>query len=136
MMPVWWTNRSRLPSSGVMKPKPLSSLNHLTVPVAILSRSSDVPCAAVGRGSPPARRPHDPPDRNPAQWRGTYQLGAAAGPRRTARDGGRGPPPETCDDGPMTAAERGDGGTPTSTGSGGRREPAAGDGLPIGIDDV
>src|SRR5579875_84237 len=31
----WWTNRSRLPSSGVMKPKPFSSLNHLTVPVAI-----------------------------------------------------------------------------------------------------
>src|SRR5262249_9645997 len=34
-MPEWWTNRSRLPSSGVMKPNPLSSLNHLTVPVAI-----------------------------------------------------------------------------------------------------
>jgi predicted secreted protein len=28
--------RSSLPSSGVMKPKPLASLNHLTVPVAIL----------------------------------------------------------------------------------------------------
>jgi hypothetical protein len=25
-----------LPSSGVMKPKPLSALNHLTVPVGIL----------------------------------------------------------------------------------------------------
>src|SRR5438067_13519859 len=34
-MPLKWTNRSRPPSSGVMKPKPLSSLNHLTVPVAI-----------------------------------------------------------------------------------------------------
>src|SRR5947209_2315925 len=34
-MPVKWTNRSRPPSSGVMKPKPLSSLNHLTVPVAM-----------------------------------------------------------------------------------------------------
>src|SRR5919204_5568776 len=33
MMPVKWTNRSRPPSSGVMKPKPLSSENHLTVPV-------------------------------------------------------------------------------------------------------
>src|SRR6185312_1052759 len=36
-MPVKWTNRSRPPSSGVMKPKPLSSLNHFTVPVAIYS---------------------------------------------------------------------------------------------------
>src|SRR5918999_5057314 len=32
-MPVKWTNRSRPPSSGVMKPNPLSSLNHLTVPI-------------------------------------------------------------------------------------------------------
>src|SRR3954452_17522517 len=35
-MPVWWTKRSLPPSSGVTKPKPFSSLNHLTVPVAIL----------------------------------------------------------------------------------------------------
>src|SRR2546423_3770378 len=34
-MPVWWTKRSLPPSSGVMKPNPLSSLNHFTVPVAI-----------------------------------------------------------------------------------------------------
>src|SRR5581483_9550518 len=34
-MPEKWTKRSRPPSSGVMKPKPLSSLNHLTVPVAM-----------------------------------------------------------------------------------------------------
>src|SRR6185437_5251350 len=34
-MPEWCTNRSLDWSSGVMKPKPLSSLNHLTVPVAI-----------------------------------------------------------------------------------------------------
>src|ERR1700759_4515831 len=34
-MLVWWTNRSRLPSSGVMKPNPFSSLNHLTVPVGM-----------------------------------------------------------------------------------------------------
>src|SRR5450755_4708657 len=33
----WWTNRSRLPSSGVMKPNPFSSLNHLTVPDGIWS---------------------------------------------------------------------------------------------------
>src|ERR671924_665898 len=32
-MPVKCTKRSRPPSSGVMNPKPLSSLNHLTVPV-------------------------------------------------------------------------------------------------------
>ena len=33
-LPTWWTNRSSPPSSGVMKPKPLVELNHLTVPVA------------------------------------------------------------------------------------------------------
>ena len=31
-----WANKSSPPSSGVMKPKPLESLNHLTVPVAII----------------------------------------------------------------------------------------------------
>src|SRR5215216_3420139 len=70
-MPEWWTNRSRLPSSGVMKPKPLSSLNHFTVPVAILSRSSDVPGAAFGGGVPtyptPARLS---PGRSPALMAG------------------------------------------------------------------
>src|SRR3954451_10728810 len=45
-MPVWWTKRSRLPSSGVMKPKPLSSLNHFTTPVGI--PSSVESCAAYG----------------------------------------------------------------------------------------
>src|SRR5450631_2454180 len=29
-------NKSSLPSSGVMKPKPFASLNHLTVPFAML----------------------------------------------------------------------------------------------------
>lgn len=29
-----WTNTSAVPSSGAMKPKPLSALNHFTVPVA------------------------------------------------------------------------------------------------------
>src|SRR3954470_7359544 len=33
VMPEKCTNRSRPPSSGVMKPKPFSSENHLTVPV-------------------------------------------------------------------------------------------------------
>src|SRR4051812_31411795 len=35
-MPVWWTKRSLPPSSGVTKPKPLSSLNHFTVPLAMI----------------------------------------------------------------------------------------------------
>ena len=39
-MPVWWTNRSFPPSSGVMKPKPFSSLNHFTVPVGMLRTSA------------------------------------------------------------------------------------------------
>src|SRR5206468_10254711 len=33
-MAEWWTKRSFPPSSGVMKPKPLSLLNHFTVPLA------------------------------------------------------------------------------------------------------
>src|SRR5919106_733227 len=37
-------NTSSLPSSGAMKPKPLSALNHLTVPVAITGYSLRVPC--------------------------------------------------------------------------------------------
>src|SRR3954453_8983861 len=32
---LWSTKRSFLPSSCVMKPKPFSSLNHLTVPCAM-----------------------------------------------------------------------------------------------------
>src|SRR5262245_30569442 len=34
-MPEKWTKRSLPGSSGVMNPKPLSSLNHFTVPVAM-----------------------------------------------------------------------------------------------------
>ena len=29
----WWTKTSAVPSSGAMKPKPLSGLNHFTIPV-------------------------------------------------------------------------------------------------------
>src|SRR5436853_7913669 len=41
LKPLAWmdekcTKRSLLPSSGVMKPKPFASLNHLTVPVLIV----------------------------------------------------------------------------------------------------
>src|SRR3954468_19029842 len=49
-MLVWWTKRSLLPSSGVMKPKPFSSLNHLTVPVAMYFLHGDSSCC-VCRGS-------------------------------------------------------------------------------------
>src|SRR5215204_7070987 len=42
-MPEKWTNKSRPPSSGVMKPKPLSSENHLTVPEAMLNCPSPLP---------------------------------------------------------------------------------------------
>src|SRR5829696_8799834 len=43
-MPEWCTNRSLLWSSGVMKPKPFSSLNHFTVPVAMVLSSGVVGC--------------------------------------------------------------------------------------------
>src|SRR5579875_2127212 len=49
-MPVKWTNRSRPPSSGVMNPKPLSSLNHFTVPVAI---AQSLTCRSAGGVAPP-----------------------------------------------------------------------------------
>src|SRR5919206_4709311 len=35
LIPEKWTNASFPPSSGVMNPKPFSSLNHFTTPVAI-----------------------------------------------------------------------------------------------------
>src|SRR4051794_16478023 len=44
LIALWWTKRSLPPSSGAMKPKPLSSLNHLTVPVA-MSRCPPRLCA-------------------------------------------------------------------------------------------
>src|SRR3954466_6326233 len=47
-MPVWCTNRSLPPSSGVMNPKPFASLNHFTVPFAIAL----TPQAACIRASP------------------------------------------------------------------------------------
>src|SRR5438045_618832 len=52
MIAEWWANRSLDWSSGVMNPKPLSSLNHLTVPVGIstspaLSRAAN---AEIARG--------------------------------------------------------------------------------------
>src|SRR3954469_2377601 len=52
------TNTSALPSSGVMKPKPFSELNHFTVPVA----TADSPFLSPS-GPPccPSRRRRDPP---------------------------------------------------------------------------
>src|SRR5688500_18641725 len=44
----WWAKRSLPPSSGVMKPKPFASLNHLTVPVAIT-----ISFESVLRANPP-----------------------------------------------------------------------------------
>src|SRR3954469_18347752 len=53
LMPVWCTKRSLPPSSGVMKPKPLSSLNHLTMPVAMmLNKPSTGSCCAARGGLP------------------------------------------------------------------------------------
>src|SRR3954453_18484672 len=50
-MPEWWTKRSAPWSSGVMNPKPLSSLNHFTVPVAIWP----LHCAFAGPHARPER---------------------------------------------------------------------------------
>ncbi len=36
---LWWTKQSFEPSSGVMKPNPLASLNHFTVPVVLIPYS-------------------------------------------------------------------------------------------------
>src|SRR5688572_14211656 len=44
-MLLWWAKRSLPPSSGVMNPKPLESLNHFTVPVAIVIPFLSLLCA-------------------------------------------------------------------------------------------
>src|SRR6187551_297063 len=44
-----WANRSSPPPSGVMKPNPLASLNHFTVPVGILLVTSHGNERALGR---------------------------------------------------------------------------------------
>src|SRR5579875_2067395 len=48
LIAVWWTNRSRPPPSGVMKPNPFSSLNHFTVPVGIPSCVPPLLCLPRG----------------------------------------------------------------------------------------
>src|SRR5258707_11845617 len=49
----WWTKTSAVPSSGAMKPKPLSGLNHFTVPCAIcaVSFKDELQARAVARAS-------------------------------------------------------------------------------------
>jgi hypothetical protein len=42
-----WAKRSSPPPSGVMKPNPLASLNHLTVPVCLLPPSSGTDVSVV-----------------------------------------------------------------------------------------
>src|SRR5579871_144992 len=53
----WWTKTSAVPSSGAMKPKPLSALNHFTVPCAIClsPKTSPDPCPSheSAAGCPP-----------------------------------------------------------------------------------
>src|SRR5215218_9854702 len=71
MMPEKWTKRSRPPSSGVMKPNPLSSENHLTVPVAM--PCIDSTCCGLRAARPEAqmttgRRAGPDPDK-PMQFR-------------------------------------------------------------------
>src|SRR3954467_1110556 len=59
-IPEKWTNASLPPSSGVMKPKPFSSLNHFTTPVAIQHLLTTVPMREVvlpGTAFPHASRP-------------------------------------------------------------------------------
>src|ERR1039457_1706173 len=67
----WWTNRSRPPSSGVMKPKPFSSLNHLTVPVAIDSPSAQ-------RALEPIRAPNGPDHGQKPIREGCHPTGSMA----------------------------------------------------------
>src|SRR3954462_14777753 len=77
-----------------MNPNPLSSLNHLTVPVAIAQpvlRCSSVPVSAGPDGAQP-----------------TKQVG-----RPAKRPSGEGPR-RSCDHGRMTQARSGDGWAPTS----------------------
>src|SRR3954452_11351068 len=81
-MPVWCTNRSLLWSSGVMKPKPFSSLNHFTVPVAIRSLPGGM-CGryAGGAGATTTNAGTAWPDTRPAPIPGSL---AARAPERLA----------------------------------------------------
>src|SRR4051794_27360593 len=76
-IPEKWTNASLLPSSGVMNPKPFSSLNHLTTPVAMRHSSCLHACARGAAGTafphttmPPWGRPERASCTSRAQWAG------------------------------------------------------------------
>src|SRR4051812_16915263 len=90
-----WTKTSALPSSGVMKPKPFSPLNHFTVPCAMFLSPHTVdhhgapPEGAPGRGQNPNSgscpatragpgRPRAPGRREPAERAGTSRAEGTA----------------------------------------------------------
>src|SRR3954447_14632502 len=105
-MPVWCTKRSLPPSSGVMKPKPLSSLNHLTMPVAMMLKEPSTGSLRAARGGLPRQRlralallsPSPSLDLTPPRYQVGRSLGgerhllgdvAAAGPRQPHERAGR-----------------------------------------------
>src|SRR5260370_2500516 len=125
-----WTNTSAVPSSGAMKPKPLSALNHFTVPVAI----SSSPLSVMLRrdlAAPTGRLPRPGSGTGPCPGHGLPQhqvadndvlhgaartVRSAAGSRRgsarwptSPKGGGRGPrrASRPYDDSPFPARWRG-----------------------------
>src|SRR4051812_22489462 len=62
-MALWWANRSLPPPSRVMKPKPFSSLNHFTVPVAIC-----LTCSGCARRTEPRFGHDDQEKESTAAW--------------------------------------------------------------------
>src|SRR3954454_23897274 len=83
MMPEKWTKRSRPPSSGVMKPNPLSSENHLTVPVAM--PCIDSTCCGAPSGCANYDRPVAGPDADKPMQFGTAGARATLRSRTGAR---------------------------------------------------
>src|SRR5688500_9968940 len=83
-MLLWWANRSLPPSSGVMNPKPFSSLNHLTVPLGIVCPGPSVLGGAApshatgttGRAGPDAdnTNPAAAPDASADERAGSAQI--------------------------------------------------------------
>src|SRR3954469_23293749 len=95
-MPVWWTNRSLPASSGVMNPKPLSSLNHFTVPVAIF-----VPLEVCASETRRVRRGNDCRDaRHGLAGRTPDPLGESSGSTGDTAADVPGEPEDRASDGP------------------------------------
>src|SRR3954462_13342688 len=63
-----WAKTSAPPSSGLMKPKPLSALNHFTVPVVTSAPRRLLETALCG----PVRRRVDHPHRNDTKNEGAW----------------------------------------------------------------